>query len=61
MATLLITHDLGLVAQYADRVMIMYGGLVMESAPVRELFAAPQHPYTQGLLGCVPKLSYNFV
>jgi len=56
MATLLITHDLGLVAQYADRVMIMYGGLVMESAPVRELFAAPQHPYTQGLLGCVPKL-----
>ncbi len=56
MGTLLITHDLGLVAQYADRVMIMYSGMVMESAPVRELFASPQHPYTQGLLGCVPHL-----
>jgi len=56
MGTLLITHDLGLVAQYADRVMIMYAGLVMESAPVRDLFANPQHPYTQGLLGCIPQL-----
>ena len=56
MATLLITHDLGIVAQYADRVAIMYAGRIMESAPVRELFAAPAHPYTRGLLACVPKL-----
>ena len=56
MATLLITHDLGIVAQHADRVAIMYAGRIMESAPVRELFAAPAHPYTRGLLACVPKL-----
>ena len=56
MATLLITHDLGIVAQYANRVAIMYAGRIMESAPVHELFAAPAHPYTRGLLACVPKL-----
>ncbi|PLY01258.1 MAG: ABC transporter ATP-binding protein [Desulfuromonas sp.] len=56
MATLLITHDLGLVAQYADRVTIMYAGLVVESAPTPLLFENPQHPYTRGLLGCIPKL-----
>lgn len=56
MATLLITHDLGVVAQHADRVAIMYAGRIMESAPVLELFANPCHPYTRGLLACVPKL-----
>jgi len=56
MATLLITHDLGVVAQHADRVAIMYAGRIMESAPVLELFANPRHPYTRGLLACVPKL-----
>jgi oligopeptide/dipeptide ABC transporter ATP-binding protein len=56
MATLLITHDLGIVAQYADRVAIMYSGRIMESAPVQDLFAEPLHPYTRGLLACVPKL-----
>jgi oligopeptide/dipeptide ABC transporter ATP-binding protein len=56
MATLLITHDLGIVAQHADRVAIMYAGRIMESAPVRALFAEPTHPYTRGLLACVPKL-----
>jgi len=56
MATLLITHDLGVVAQHADRVAIMYAGRIMESAPVRELFTDPRHPYTRGLLACVPKL-----
>ncbi len=56
MATLLITHDLGIVAQFAERVAIMYAGLIMETAPVGTLFAAPLHPYTAGLLGCVPKL-----
>jgi oligopeptide/dipeptide ABC transporter ATP-binding protein len=56
MATLLITHDLGIVAQHADRVAIMYAGRIMESAPVKTLFADPRHPYTKGLLACVPKL-----
>ena len=54
-AVILITHNLGVVADIADRVMIMYAGHLIESAPVHELFAAPQHPYTQGLLGAVPR------
>jgi oligopeptide/dipeptide ABC transporter ATP-binding protein len=56
MATLLITHDLGVVAQHADRVAIMYAGRIMESATVLDLFNDPRHPYTRGLLACVPKL-----
>ncbi len=56
MSMLLITHDLGIVAQHAERVAIMYAGRIMESAPVRDLFADPRHPYTKGLLACVPKL-----
>ena len=55
MATLLISHDLGVVAQTADRVAIMNAGLILEYAPVRSLYAHPQHPYTQGLLRCVPR------
>lgn len=55
-AILFITHDLGVVAELCDRVMVMYGGLVMESGTVREIFAAPKHPYTQGLLRAIPKL-----
>jgi len=51
---LLITHDLGIVARVADRVSVMYAGEVVESAPTAQLFAAPQHPYTRGLLRCVP-------
>src|SRR5471032_2517426 len=51
---LLITHDLGIVARIATRVSVMYAGEVMESAPTAELFARPRHPYTQGLLRCVP-------
>ena len=56
MATLLITHDLGVVAESTDRVAIMYAGLVVEYAPVKEIFANPTHPYTQGLLACIPRL-----
>ena len=56
MATLLITHDLGVVAESADQVAIMYAGLILEYAPVRDLFADPQHPYTRGLLACIPRL-----
>ena len=53
---LLITHDLGVVARYADRVAVMYGGRIVESAPARELYKAPRHPYTRGLMASVPRL-----
>jgi peptide/nickel transport system ATP-binding protein len=55
-AIVLITHDLGVVAEVAERVMVMYAGQKVEEAPVVELFRAPRHPYTQGLLGAVPKI-----
>jgi oligopeptide/dipeptide ABC transporter ATP-binding protein len=54
MATIWITHDLGVVAQLVARVLVMYAGRIVEDAPVRELFAAPQHPYTAGLLASLP-------
>jgi oligopeptide/dipeptide ABC transporter ATP-binding protein len=57
LAVLLITHDLGVVAEVADRVCVMYTGKIVESSPVDELFAKPKHPYTQGLLRSVPKLT----
>jgi oligopeptide transport system ATP-binding protein len=53
-AIILITHDLGVVAENADRVVVMYAGRIMESAPAPELFADPQHPYTRALLKCIP-------
>ncbi len=56
MAIVWITHDLGVIAGIADRVMVMYGGQVVEQAPVRELFANPQHPYTRMLLETVPHI-----
>ncbi|HSC90674.1 MAG TPA: ABC transporter ATP-binding protein [Gaiellaceae bacterium] len=55
MAIVLITHNLGVVADIADRVVVMYAGRKAEEAPVRELFAHPQHPYTIGLLGAIPR------
>src|ERR1700710_1014239 len=55
-AIILITHDLGVVAEMAERVIVMYAGRKVEEAPVGEIFANPQHPYTRGLLGAVPKL-----
>ncbi len=54
MAVLFVTHDLGLVAQSAEDVAVMYAGRVVETAPVAELFAAPRHPYSQGLLRALP-------
>jgi peptide/nickel transport system ATP-binding protein len=55
-ALLMITHDLGVVAGLCDEVNVLYSGRVVESAPVRELFARPTHPYTVGLLGSIPRL-----
>jgi oligopeptide/dipeptide ABC transporter ATP-binding protein len=54
MAILLITHNLGIVAQYADRVAVMYAGKVIEEAPVENIFESPAHPYTRGLLNSLP-------
>ena len=54
LALLMITHDLGVVARMASRVSVMYAGQVVESGPVQPLFAAPSHPYTRGLLACIP-------
>jgi peptide/nickel transport system ATP-binding protein len=55
-AIILITHDLGIVAEVAERVMVMYAGRKVEEAPVAQLYRSPRHPYTQGLFGAVPKL-----
>jgi oligopeptide/dipeptide ABC transporter ATP-binding protein len=57
LGVLLITHDLGVVAEVADRVAVMYTGRIVEESPVEELFARPKHPYTEGLLRSVPKLT----
>jgi peptide/nickel transport system ATP-binding protein len=54
LALLLITHDLGVVAEMADRVAVMYAGRIVEEAPVRQLFANPRHPYTRGLMASIP-------
>jgi oligopeptide/dipeptide ABC transporter ATP-binding protein len=56
MAMLLITHDLGVVAERCDEVVVMYAGQVVERAPARQLFTSPRHPYTAGLLGAIPAL-----
>jgi oligopeptide/dipeptide ABC transporter ATP-binding protein len=55
-AIMLITHDLGVVAEMADRVIVMYAGQIVEEAPVGVLFSRPEHPYTVGLLGSIPRL-----
>lgn len=56
MAVLLITHDLGIVAGRADRVLVMYAGRIVETAPTAALFTAPRHPYTRGLFASIPRL-----
>jgi oligopeptide transport system ATP-binding protein len=55
-ALILITHDLGVVARYADRVVVMYGGRIVETAPARTLYKTPRHPYTRGLMASIPRL-----
>ena len=59
MAILIITHDLGVIAEIADEVVVMYAGKIVESAPVDALFADPQHPYTIGLLGSIPRIEID--
>jgi peptide/nickel transport system ATP-binding protein len=56
MAIMLITHAMGVVAETAQRVVVMYAGRVIEEAPVRELFRNPRHPYTQGLIRSIPRI-----
>lgn len=57
MSVVLITHDLGVVSDYCDRVVVMYAGQIIETGPTRQLIENPQHPYTKGLLASLPKLS----
>jgi peptide/nickel transport system ATP-binding protein len=59
MATLLVTHDMGVVAGRTSRINVMYAGRIVETAPTEELFAAMRHPYTQGLLGSIPRLEQD--
>lgn len=61
MSIIWITHDLGIIAGIADRVMVMYGGFLVERAPVKDLYSAPKHPYTQGLLNSLPRLEERIV
>ncbi len=56
MAVIWITHDLGVIAGLAERVIVMYGGLIIEEAPVKELYTNPRHPYTIGLIGSLPRV-----
>ncbi|MCB2095233.1 MAG: ATP-binding cassette domain-containing protein [Rhodobacteraceae bacterium] len=59
MATILITHDLGVVAGFCENVIVLYGGRVMEKSPVDPLFASPSHPYTRGLLRAIPRVDHE--
>jgi len=56
MAVVIITHDLGVVAEIADDIAVMYAGRIVEHAPTKEIFGSPQHPYTWGLLGSITRL-----
>jgi peptide/nickel transport system ATP-binding protein len=58
-AVMLITHDMGVIAETADRVAVMYAGRIVEIGPVREVIHAPQHPYTAGLMGSIPTISFS--
>lgn len=59
MSVMIITHNLGIVAEIANRVLVMYAGKIVEAADTHSLFECPAHPYTQGLMGSVPKVNDN--
>ena len=59
LSIILISHNLGLVAEMADRIMVMYGGKIMELGTAQEIFSTPLHPYTEGLIGCVPNIKLD--
>ncbi|MBV8839188.1 MAG: ABC transporter ATP-binding protein [Alphaproteobacteria bacterium] len=59
MAIIVITHNMGVIAEVADRVLVMYAGRIVEQSAVAGLFDAPRHPYTKGLLACVPTLEQD--
>ena len=59
MSVILISHDMGVIAEFAQRVVVMYAGRVVETAPVKALFRKPVHPYTEGLLAAIPKLDVD--
>jgi oligopeptide/dipeptide ABC transporter ATP-binding protein len=59
MAIMIITHNMGVIAEVADRVLVMYAGRIVEQSPAADLFDAPRHPYTKGLLACVPTLQQD--
>jgi peptide/nickel transport system ATP-binding protein/oligopeptide transport system ATP-binding protein len=59
MSIIIITHNMGVIAEVADRVLVMYAGRIVEQSPAADLFDAPQHPYTKGLLACVPTLQQD--
>ncbi len=59
MATLFITHDLAVVAETCERVLVMYAGKIVEEAPIRDIFHCPLHPYTRGLIDSIPKMGQN--
>jgi oligopeptide/dipeptide ABC transporter ATP-binding protein len=56
MAVLLVSHDLGIISQMCHRVIVMYAGKIVEAAPMAQIFHAPAHPYTRGLMACIPRL-----
>lgn len=56
-SVIIITHDLGVIAQLADRVVVMYGGMIAETGPVADLFERPEHPYTRALIAAIPRVS----
>ena len=59
MAMIWITHDLGVIAGLADRLAVMYGGFIIETGPIRDVYAMPSHPYTLGLLNSLPRMDEN--
>ena len=59
MGLILITHDLGVVADVADQIAVMYAGRIVETAPVHDLYARPAHPYTEGLMDSIPRVDHK--